>query len=224
MSDRQHFLARWSRMKRDAAREESGAAGSPNPDVAPEGGAAIDPSLAEPRNDAAESHVASLPEIETISADTDVRGFLLPGVPPALKQAALRRVWAADPKIRDFVGLADYDWDFNAPNIATGFGPLQMTDALRRLIAENMSGNARDESGATTEREPPPDPHGRDMMVSSEPATTASDAQPLRAAAPSPAGEFDVAEGPTALGDGNMTNILDNPAQKRRGHGGALPS
>jgi uncharacterized protein DUF3306 len=77
----------------------------------------------------------SLPPIESIAADTDIRVFLAPGVPPGLARAALRRAWAADPKIRDFVGLADYDWDFNAPGSMAGFGPLQMTEELREIAA-----------------------------------------------------------------------------------------
>jgi len=45
-------------------------------------------------------------------------------------RAALRRVWTTDVKIRDFVGLADYDWDFNAAGSMAGFGPLESTDAF----------------------------------------------------------------------------------------------
>ena len=77
----------------------------------------------------------SLPSIESITADTDIRCFLAPGVPLELTRAALRRAWATDPKIRDFVGLADYDWDFNAPGSMVGFGSLEMTDELRRMAA-----------------------------------------------------------------------------------------
>ena len=44
--------------------------------------------------------------IESITADTDIRAFLAPGVPVQLTRAALRRVWETDPAIRDFVGLA----------------------------------------------------------------------------------------------------------------------
>jgi hypothetical protein len=53
-----------------------------------------------------------------------------------LTRAALRRAWAADPQIRDFVGLADYDWDFNTPGAIAGFGSLEMTDELRRQVVQ----------------------------------------------------------------------------------------
>jgi hypothetical protein len=87
-----------------------------------------------------------LPPIETITAESDIRAFLAPGVPPELTRAALRRAWAADPKIRDFVGLADYDWDFNAPGAMTGFGSLEMTDELRQQIARMVGGNLANEA------------------------------------------------------------------------------
>jgi len=80
---------------------------------------------------------ASMPSIESITADTDIRAFLAPGVPGELARGALRRAWATDPKIRDFVGPADYDWDFNAPDSLPGFGSLEMTtDELRQISAQ----------------------------------------------------------------------------------------
>jgi Protein of unknown function (DUF3306) len=154
MSDRETFLARWSRRKHAAAAEPAdaecptkpapmtseapvegrepaegtaAAQGSYGEDVAP---AARGPDAIEPLFDP-----ASLPPIESIAADTDIRAFLAPGVPPELARAALRRAWAADPKIRDFVGLADYDWDFNTPGSMAGFGPLEMTQELRQIAA-----------------------------------------------------------------------------------------
>src|SRR5262249_20388429 len=75
------------------------------------------------------------PRTKLIAAETDIRAFLAPGVPAELTRAALRRAWAADPKIRDFIGLSENSWDFNAPGAMTGFGSLEMTDELRQQIA-----------------------------------------------------------------------------------------
>jgi hypothetical protein len=154
MSDRETFLARWSRRKHAAAEEpadaESSAVSAPAASAAPvEGGEPAevtagaesshegDLASAARRPDAIAPlfDPASLPPIESIAADTDIRAFLAPGVPPGLTRAALRRAWVADPKIRDFVGLADYDWDFNAPGSMAGFGPLEMTEELRQIAA-----------------------------------------------------------------------------------------
>jgi hypothetical protein len=141
------FLTRWSRRKRAAAAQdeevkisEASSAVAPGTEsvAAPERSAADGPALLRvPPNPVGPSFdPASVPPIEAIAADTDIRGFLAPGVPPELTRAALRRAWAADPKIRDFVGLADYDWDFNAPGSMAGFEALEMTDELRRLAAQ----------------------------------------------------------------------------------------
>jgi Protein of unknown function (DUF3306) len=158
MSEREAFLARWSRRKQAAAAEtadaQSPAVQTPVASKAPvEGGepAARTTGAEGSRGEDAASAVrapdavvpsfdlANLPPIESIAADTDIRAYLAPGVPPELARAALRRAWAADPKIRDFVGLADYDWDFNAPGSMAGFGPLEMTEELRQIAARIIS-------------------------------------------------------------------------------------
>jgi len=101
------------------------------------------------------SDAASLPSIESITAETDIRGFLASGVPPELTRAALRRAWACDPNIRNFVGLADYDWDFNAAGSIAGFGPLQMTDDVAKMAARIVAPNPC-EGGACDSLAPAP--------------------------------------------------------------------
>jgi Protein of unknown function (DUF3306) len=150
MNDRETFLARWSRRKHAAERADARLPATPAPAAFEEplegsagetagagipsehpvtSGAGSDGAIIPPFD------LGTLPPIESIAADTDIRAFLAPGVPPELTRAALRRAWAADPTIRDFVGLADYDWDFNAPGSMAGFGPLEMTEELRRIAA-----------------------------------------------------------------------------------------
>ena len=85
---------------------------------------------AQPRIDAAADEpfdLSGLPSIEAITANTDVRGFLQSRVPTELTRAALRKAWTSDPAIRDFIGIAENQWDFNDPNAIPGFGPLGMT-------------------------------------------------------------------------------------------------
>jgi len=79
--------------------------------------------------------LARLPTIESIDASTDIRAFLAPGVPAELARAALRRAWLSDPVIRDFVGLAENQWDFTNPDSIPGFGSLELTPELHRLVA-----------------------------------------------------------------------------------------
>jgi len=228
MGDRESFITRWSRRKREAESDESPA--STNPADAETGGGeagAAEAAAAAPA-DAEPVDIESLPPIESITAETDIRAFLRAGVPAALKQAALRRAWAADPAIRDFVGLADYDWDFNAPNSMPGFGPLQPTDALRKLVSDSMTGakrmaeetppaeGAKDRAAAERRADQP----GRaDDAQESEPSTGAKAAQTAKA----PADDF--AEAPQVKdGEENMNDKVDiKKRADRRGHGGALP-
>jgi Protein of unknown function (DUF3306) len=129
------FLKRWSRRKREVAEAEK-----PAPTEAETRGQAPLPDHAasgEPEKKAdAEFDPASLPPIESITAVSDITAFLRAGVPAELTRAALRRVWTADPAIRDFVGLAENAWDFTDPNAMPGFGPLESTDEVRRMIAQ----------------------------------------------------------------------------------------
>ena len=96
-----------------------------------------------------------LPPIQSITAETDIRGFLAPGVPSEVTRAALRRAWTCDPAIRNFVGLADYDWDFNAADSIAGFGPMSMTDDVAKMAAQVL-GPGRTEAGPRNPLDPAP--------------------------------------------------------------------
>lgn len=48
----------------------------------------------------------------------------------------------ADPTIKNFVGLAENAWDFNAPDGVPGFGPLRPTDDVARLLAQAVGREA----------------------------------------------------------------------------------
>src|SRR5262249_62391872 len=95
------------------------------------------------------------PPCGSIPAATDIRPFLAPGVPVDIARAALRRAWSVDRRIRDFVGLADYDWDYHATGGPAGFGPLEMTDELRRAVARLVGEVAADSGPAVVDTETP---------------------------------------------------------------------
>jgi hypothetical protein len=139
MSD-DNFIARWSRLKRQTAKPKEGG----EPAAAPEAEDILGTTeaareeadterAAEPEFD-----LSSLPPIEEITAGTDIRAFLQSGVPAELTKAALRRAWTADPAIRDFIGLAENQWDFTNPSSIPGFGPLGPADDVRQLVAGAM--------------------------------------------------------------------------------------
>ena len=154
MSDPENFIARWSRRKRAAderadderAADEKAITGKAIDETASDARAARDaPGDASPPPELA-FDISKLPPLESITAESDIRAFLAPGVPVELSRAALRRAWSADPKIREFVGLADYDWDFNTPGAIPGFGPLEITDELRRQVAQMVGRNLAPEA------------------------------------------------------------------------------
>jgi hypothetical protein len=123
MSESESFLSRWSRLKRESGSDES--------DVEEQRtGALPDVGLPSPAFDP-----ASLPPIESIVSDSDIRQFLHASVPAELTRAALRAAWTADPAIRDFIGIADNQWDFNEPATIPGFGSLGPANYARSLLA-----------------------------------------------------------------------------------------
>lgn len=125
------FFERWSARARENRRAEPAPeAGSPPdslPESLPEPAAAPAPEGAE-----LERLLAELPPLETITSSTDIRPFLQSFVPKALKNAALRRAWAADPVISTHLDVArDYAWDFN-----TGTGPVGYSASLGEDIVQ----------------------------------------------------------------------------------------
>src|SRR5215467_635876 len=150
------FLLRWSRRKRGAVEKgeaaETGAPAAPSDRGDEAESPATTPGAAPAKADEPLFDLKDLPPIESITAATDIRPFLRPGVPADLARAALRRAWTADPAIRDFVGLAEYAWDYHTPGSMAGFGPLEMTDELRaavaRILGDVPGENAREPSSA----------------------------------------------------------------------------
>lgn len=140
MSDDPDFLTRWSRRKRDATdKTEQSKPEDPPGTIASEASVAFTPASENRRL----FDPAALPTIESIGAGSDIRAFLEAGVPAELKRAALRRVWSVDLGIRDFVGLSENSWDFNAPGEMPGFGPIgaeEVTRLLTRLLGASDVG------------------------------------------------------------------------------------
>ncbi len=218
------FLKRWSRRKREAEVTKT-----PAPEEArtPKAEAPVDGTNA--NAPPAEFDAATLPPIESINALTDVTAFLRDGVPVELTRAALRRVWTADPAIRDFVGLAENAWDFTDPDAMPGFGPLESTDEMRQMIArvvDQIGESVRHEVAEESESS-----HDYSAVSAAEENLTAAGETPSESApsAKSAAEE----EGNQVLLQSNKEDdavqhdIREGPDNKnqssQRTHGGALP-
>ena len=206
MSDENGFLQRWSRKKRaanaDQSERQEGASAQP---VAPE---------KEPFD------IATLPPIESITELTDITAFLQQGVPADLARAALRRVWTADPAIRDFVGLAENAWDFTDPTAMPGFGPLESTDEVRRMVAQviRQIGQAVQPEAEVAENSNDPSViNTTDQVPAADPADENA-AQTLGSQVVLQSNKEDNAM------QHDLTEAQEKPQQlSHRSHGGALP-
>ena len=138
MTAPENFVSRWARMKRASDMEPKTEPAGLQPDSAASSGAETPPAHHEDEAINDPFDPASLPSIETITFDTDIRGFLQSRVPAELTRAALRQAWASDPAIRDFIGIAENQWDFNDPTAMPGFGPMLETDNLPALLTQAL--------------------------------------------------------------------------------------
>lgn len=203
------FLSRWSRRKRAAeAGRPVGEAPAAAPAEAPLPQPAAPAPLPVPAEPEPEFDIASLPPIESLTLESDIAAFLRKEVPEALKRAALRKAWTLDPAIRDFVGPADYAWDFNAPDGVPGFS-LDLGGDAQALLAQAMGFDDREPAA---DSRPP-----------------AQDAGPEPPAAP--AGDAPAAEPPVLLAGVPQTeappaeaDAVQESARTARRHGSAVPN
>ena len=187
------FLSRWSRRKRAVV--EGRAPEEAPPPAPPEAKPEALPT--EPED---EFDLASLPPIESLTIESDFKAFLHRKVPLELRSAALRRAWSLDPAIRDFIGPADYAWDFNAPDGVPGFA-LELGGDAMKLLSHAL---------------------GLDAPVP-KPAAEPQDEAPAMAEAPAleappAASSFSIAEAAP-----ETESPREAPMERPRRHGSALP-
>ncbi|SOD90905.1 DUF3306 domain-containing protein [Caenispirillum bisanense] len=115
------FLSRWSRLKQEAREREQEPATEPDP--APEPPAEAEPDAADdtaPATDVVEGEATEpldLPDIDSLTRDSDYSVFMRAGVPADLRRQALRKLWRSDPVLANLDGLNDYDENYAAPSI-----------------------------------------------------------------------------------------------------------
>jgi hypothetical protein len=141
MTEDEPFLSRWSRLKRRpdekcrAERETPSAKPGDGRAAAPDKGKAA--TVAKP--DEPVLDLSKLPKIEDLTADSDFTAFMDARVPSGLRQAALRRAWTLDPRIRDFIEVAEFQYNWNVPGGAPGYGPLPEGVNVATLLAQVMA-------------------------------------------------------------------------------------
>lgn len=204
MSEPEDFPSRWSRLKREAAIAESG--DEPRADAVPGAAMASAPAF----------DPADLPPIESIGADSDIRPFLAAGVPAELTRVALRSAWAADPAIRDFIGIAESQWDFNDPDAIPGFGPLAAAEyprvlETRALASLNSVIEGTEESPALADG----------ALAQERPSSASAD---LQYRAPADAvRQIDAAQADSSRDAGSPASEARPGSSARHRHGSALP-
>jgi hypothetical protein len=220
MNDEENFIARWSRLKREAAEGEKARTEAPSQQQHEARAEQADKEMpAAPVNARPGPELpfdpATLPPVDSIVAGSDIRAFLQKGVPAELTKAALRRAWTADPAIRDFIGIAENQWDFTDPTAIPGFGPLEATGELPRLVAQAMGElpdaaetiGPSEQTGAVLGAEPCESPVRPEQEQSADHATPDAAEQ----ASQDVAAQHQNSSGPSVAGP------------RDKGHGGALP-
>jgi hypothetical protein len=212
------FLARWSQRKRGAKQPEREA-----PLADAEVGAEPAPEAESPE----EFDLTSLPSLDELTPTTDITMFLRKGVPEHLRNAALRKSWALDPAIRNYVNPAlDYAYDWNTPGGVPGNSELGAGVDVARLVSEIMGTGVPTVEPSTSAAET--------LKVASDPAQPGEPkpdlpSQPLRlSGAP-----VSVGQGPSIVEEGFSVEIGQRgdskvsdsvaPQQPVRRHGSAKP-
>jgi Protein of unknown function (DUF3306) len=113
MSEPENFLARWSRRKAEAEQPADRA-----PDATEKadlqkqpGGVAVEAKQDEAKKEGEEVDLSKLPPIESIGPETD---------------------------IRNFIGIAENQYDFATGSDIPGFGPLTPADDVARMVSQIM--------------------------------------------------------------------------------------
>jgi hypothetical protein len=213
------FLSRWSQRKQEAKQPERD-----KPIEADVPSAPVAESDAEPEFD-----LSSLPKLEDLTETTDITVFLRKGVPESLRNAALRKSWALDPAIRNYVNPAlDYAYDWNTPGGVPGSSEIGSGVDIARMVSQIMGGESATEptvsaadSGSAPAGDPAQSPQHSAMQkaesdLPAQAVRLGSEAQKLpnneEAAANKAVPEHDADEGSAAA-----------PQQAMRRHGSAKP-
>jgi len=108
------FLSRWSRRKEAVrAGEELEELAEPGAENLP-----VETPDAPEEDEHEEIDLDALPDIETMDKESDFAQFMQKGIPDALRNKALRKLWLSDPVLANVDGLVDYGEDFTGDGLA----------------------------------------------------------------------------------------------------------
>jgi hypothetical protein len=208
------FLARWARRKQEVQRQAS-----EPPNVVPAPEPAVE-----------EGEPPPLPSLDSIIPGSDISAFFQKHVPEALRTAALRKLWVTDPEIRNFIEMADYQWDFNNPDSIPGWSSSVKGVDVKAMVDHVFGTGPVREAVAAPENAPAPGIAAKpDDAVQSvekpEPSGISENAEIAREN--DPAGDRPSISGPDLIQFGAMQQSTDESSVYdivRKRHGGALPT
>ena len=167
-------LSRWSRLKTEAAAGAAEAETSESAAMPEDGAAAAEQQAAaatEPAADPPPEVAPELPDLATLTADSDYTVFLAAGVAEETRREALRILWRSDPVLANLSGLNDYDDDYRA------IGTVQeVVETVYRAGAGYLEQLAAAGEAEANDAAPPP-AQGEDEADAGEEAEAADDAE-----------------------------------------------
>ncbi len=179
MSREGDFLSRWARRKADAREAESSeaekTAAIPS-DTAAHDAAAAGQDADDKDRPATEEEIAALPDPDKLEHGADFKPFLRPGIPEALRQRALRRLWRVNPAIGFLDGMNDYDLDYTdaatvVENLKTAYDAVKgyAFPEDEELPATGSAEAAGEAAPATADGLPPPETHESETHAEESP-------------------------------------------------------
>lgn len=123
MSSDDSRLGRWARRKAEARTRRGGAAPVVDKETGdnqpPEKPTNALPAEAPPDENLPEG--LNLPDVDSLTAESDFSAFMKEGVPPVLRRLALRKLWSSDPMFNIVDEMVEYGEDYtNAAMIVEG--------------------------------------------------------------------------------------------------------
>ena len=161
------FLQRWSRRKAEARgpvqeREPASDPVAERADVAETAAPQARPTATDPRaqDEDAAVDLEALPDVDTLTYESDFTVFMRKGVPSELRKRALQRLWRSHPTLANLDGLLEYGEDYT--KIGTAKQVVRTAYQVGRGMLGRIEAQAEGAENAPVERagsepaEPPP--------------------------------------------------------------------
>ena len=220
------FLSRWARRKAEAREAESGEVektAAISPDAAAQDAAAAGRDADDKDRPATEEEIAALPDPDSLEHGADFKPFLRPGIPAALRQRALRRLWRVNPAIGFLDGMNEYDLDYTdaatvVENLKTAYDAVKgyAFPEEEEVPASGSAEAAGEAAPATADDVPLTETHAEESPQTAglEPGDEDAGALAPTGAAQQPADEApESPEDGAESGAATMAALTDSPSQ-----------